>query len=204
MQEAKGQPPPTQPRLCTGDSLLPLVFSLPLNPLHQETFLVPPSALGSDTASCSWAMPLGCPQVLPSNWVLQMPSLPLESWRWQGIICQCSEVLLCATPSLAPNTDCGMQVPPPTHPHLRAEYLPRAPSRARWSWVSTWLPGANTHGAEWLRGTLWADVCRSGATVGSPCLCVPRATCRAPRLRCKQEAGGGAGGGDMFSSSRFF
>ena len=131
MQEAKGQPPPTQPRLCTGDSLLPLAFSPPPNPLHQETFLAPPSALGSDTASHPWAMPLGCPQVLPSSWVLQMPSLPLESWRWQGIICQCSEVLLCATPSLAPNTDHGMQVPPPTHPHLRVERLAEGPQQGQ-------------------------------------------------------------------------
>ena len=149
-------------------------------------------------------MPLGCPQVLPSSWVLQRPSLPLESWRWQGIICQGNKVVLCATPSLAPNTDHGMQVPPSTHSYLRAERLAEGPQQGQ---VELGVNPAARCQHPWcgvVGRTLWADVCRSGATAGSPCLCVPRATCRPSWPRCKQEAGGGAGCGDTFSSSRFF
>lgn len=158
---------PPSPIFAQGiPSCLLLSHRLPIHSIRKSSWLpLPPwvPTLPPAPGQCLWDASRSYPPVGS----FRRHHSPLETWRWQGIICQCNEVLLCATPSLAPNADRGMQVPPLTHPHLRAERFAKGPQQGQ---VELGVDPAAWCQHPWCRvvgGTLWADVCRSGATAGS-------------------------------------
>lgn len=60
------------------DSLLPLAFSQPPQSTPSGNLLGSPFHPGFRHCLLPLSKPLGCLQVLPSSWVLQTPSLPIE------------------------------------------------------------------------------------------------------------------------------
>ena len=99
------------PASCYGPKLC--LFSLSLPPLHQGPSSAPRSTLGSAHAPGQRGTPRSYPLV--GFFILHYSHGAKEM---AGDHVQFKEALLCDMPSVAPNANLGMQVPPLSHPHL--------------------------------------------------------------------------------------